>query len=182
MEREVSILRSALRWWRGQGWLDHDALADLDTGGTPAPAPAPPRLDEAAIRGVLALRAPLREQALWHLLHDTGAPIERVLALDIADLDLARRRTRSRSGPELHWQPRTAQLLALLLLSRTTGPVFLTDRRAPAATAPADRCPLTGRARLSYRRAAEVFTAATRPLDPTGHGWTLRQLRAPRPD
>jgi integrase/recombinase XerD len=30
---------------------------------------------------------------------------------------------------------------------------------------------------MSYRRAAEIFTAATRPLDPAGRGWTLRQLR-----
>jgi len=40
----------------------------------------------------------------------------------------------------------------------------------------ADVCPVTGRARLSYRRAAEIFSAATRPLDPAGHGWTPHQL------
>jgi integrase/recombinase XerD len=33
---------------------------------------------------------------------------------------------------------------------------------------------------MSYRRAAEIFTAHTRPLDPAGHGWTLHQLSAPR--
>jgi hypothetical protein len=37
-------------------------------------------------------------------------------------------------------------------------------------------CPVTGRARMSYRRAVEIFTAATRPLDPSGRGWTLHQL------
>jgi hypothetical protein len=31
---------------------------------------------------------------------------------------------------------------------------------------------------MSYRRAAEIFTALTRPLDPVGRGWTLHQLRA----
>jgi hypothetical protein len=43
-----------------------------------------------------------------------------------------------------------------------------------------DLCPVTGRARLSYRRAAEVFEEVTRPLaDPVeqAHGWTLHQLR-----
>ena len=50
---------------------------------------------------------------------------------------------------------------------------------APAGTPQADVCPLTGRARMSYRRAAEIFTTATRPLDPAGRGWTLHQLRAP---
>jgi integrase/recombinase XerD len=68
-------------------------------------------------------------------------------------------------------------LLPLLLVSRAGGPLLLTDRRAPAGVPAADRCPLTGRGRLSYRRAAELFTAATRELDPAGRGWTLRQLR-----
>jgi hypothetical protein len=39
-----------------------------------------------------------------------------------------------------------------------------------------DICPVTGQARMSYRRAAEIFTTATRPLDPGGRGWTLHQL------
>lgn len=30
---------------------------------------------------------------------------------------------------------------------------------------------------MSYRRAAEIFRAVTRPLDPAGRGWTLSQLR-----
>jgi integrase/recombinase XerD len=29
---------------------------------------------------------------------------------------------------------------------------------------------------MSYRRAAEIFTAATVPLDPAGRGWTLHQF------
>jgi integrase/recombinase XerD len=34
---------------------------------------------------------------------------------------------------------------------------------------------------MSYRRAAELFTTLTRPLDPAGRGWTLHQLRRPEP-
>jgi integrase/recombinase XerD len=68
----------------------------------------------------------------------------------------------------LHW----------LLAGRTSGPVFVTGRRARTTCAAADRCPLTGQARMSYRRAAELFTTLTRPLDPAGHGWTLHQLSA----
>jgi integrase/recombinase XerD len=30
---------------------------------------------------------------------------------------------------------------------------------------------------MSYRRAAEIFTASTSPLDPAGRGWMLHQLR-----
>ena len=45
--------------------------------------------------------------------------------------------------------------------------------RSPRQPALADFDPATGRARLSYRRAAEIFTTA-------GGGWTLHQLRHSR--
>ena len=53
------------------------------------------------------------------------------------------------------------------------GPVFLADRRpGPSRTpAAADRCPDTGRTRLSYERAEYLFTRAT------GRDATLRLLR-----
>ncbi|HVB46538.1 MAG TPA: hypothetical protein VNF47_28035 [Streptosporangiaceae bacterium] len=77
------------------------------------------------------------------------------------------------------WSRQTSELLAWLLAGRTFGPVFLTDRRATTDTAKTDVCPLTQQARLSYRRAAEIFAVSTRPLDPSGQGWTLHQLRRP---
>ena len=55
--------------------------------------------------------------------------------------------------------------------------MFVKGRRAPGHTALADLYSVTGRARMSYRRAAELFTAATARLDPAGHGWTLHQLQ-----
>jgi len=60
--------------------------------------------------------------------------------------------------------------------------MFLTDREAPARTATADVCPLTGQARMSYRRAAEIFATLTRPLDPAGRDWTLHHFSAARVD
>ena len=77
----------------------------------------------------------------------------------------------------IHWRDSTSQLLRLLVAGRSDGPVFLTDRRARTRAAAADLCPFTGRARISYRRAAEIFTGVTRSLDPAGRGWTLGQLR-----
>jgi integrase len=68
------------------------------------------------------------------------------------------------------WQTATARLLPRLLKGRTAGPVFVTDRRARVELPPGDLDPTTGRARLSYRRAAELFEQAT-------GGWTLHQLR-----
>jgi integrase/recombinase XerD len=47
---------------------------------------------------------------------------------------------------------------------RPPHPRFLTDRKAPAGTPTLDVCPETGRARLSYRRAEEVFEENTRLL------------------
>ncbi|MEU6237557.1 ATP-binding cassette domain-containing protein, partial [Kitasatospora sp. NPDC047058] len=172
LNRELSTLRAALTWWRAQGWIRTDPAAGLRPLPLPGPGHAPLTPDE--LRTLLARRAPLREQALWHLLHESGAAIETVLALDVDDLDLPRRRTLP-SAPPLHWRAGTARLLPLLVAGRTAGPLFLTDRRAPAATPAADRCPHTGRARLSYRRAAELFTAHN-------PGLTLTRLRPAPPD
>ncbi|SFF66227.1 integrase/recombinase XerD [Actinacidiphila alni] len=174
--RELSILRGAVAWWTGEGWLDTDPTTGLRPRRVPASAA---RLGADEVRAVLALDAPLRDKVFWHLVHESGASVERLLALDTDRLDLPRRRSRSAGAdaPSVRWRGGTAGLLPMLVVGRAAGPLFLTDRRAPAGTPAADRCPYTGRARLSYRRAAEIFTAATRPLDPAGRGWTLRQLQ-----
>jgi len=99
-----------------------------------------------------------------------------VLQLDIGQLDLTRHRARQGPGTGLQWREGTTQLLRWLLAGRPDGPVFITVRRAPTGSAPAHTCPVTGRARMSYRRAAEIFTSATIPLDPAGRGCTLHQL------
>ncbi|MFB7956358.1 MULTISPECIES: hypothetical protein [unclassified Streptomyces] len=206
LDRELACLRAATAWWSARGWIAADPAAGLTppTPGTdpaPVPAGAPVSVSAGApvpavvvagpasviagptadvpdrARAALALRAPLRELTLWHLLHESRAAVEQVLALDIDHLDLPRRRTKESAPGPLRWGPGTARLLPMLLAGRTAGPVFVTDRRAPAGTATADRCPVTGRGRLSYRRAAELFTTATRPLDPAGRGWTLLVLR-----
>jgi integrase/recombinase XerD len=124
--------------------------------------------------------AALREQAFWHLLADGGIAAEAALALDADAIDAEHRRVRPRAGHGvLAVSAETGELLSWLLAGRRHGPLFLTDRRAPAGTGRADVCPLTGRGRMSYRRAAEIFTEHTRPLDPAGRGWTLHQLRQP---
>jgi hypothetical protein len=110
-----------------------------------------------------------------------AAPAATVLALDASQVDLARRSARVPPGPsagaEVSWGEGTGRLLGWLLAGRRHGPVFLTGRRASGHAAAGAVCPMTGRARMSYRRAAEIFTSYTRPLDPAGRGWTLHQLR-----
>jgi len=80
----------------------------------------------------------------------------------------------------VYYQTGTALLLPRLLAGRTRGPVFLAERAPTRATPTLDVCPDTGRARLSYRRAAELFAHATTPLAAAAGqstGWSLHQLR-----
>jgi hypothetical protein len=178
VNREVSALRSAAGWWLDQGWIGADPTAGLRH--RPASDLAAP-LDAAQVEALLRLPASLREHALWRLLLDSGAGAAQVLGLDADALDLQRHRTRARPGDRpgagIAWQPATSQVLRWLLAGRTAGPVFVTRRQARGRE---DRWPVTGQARLSYRRAAELFTMLTRPLDPAGRGWTLHQLSAAR--
>ncbi|MFE4756546.1 transposase [Streptomyces mirabilis] len=65
---------------------------------------------------------------------------------------------------------------------RTRGPLFLTDRKAPGGTPTRDVCPETGRARLSYRRAEEIFGENTRLLtNPLVSPEDFEDLLAPAP-
>jgi hypothetical protein len=177
VNRELSALRSAVGWWQRQRWIGTDPTALLpQLAGRPV-ALAP--LTGTQRAALFQAPAGLREHALWHLLQDTAAPADLVLDLDADGVDVAGRRAWLSPGSGLEVGAETADLLGWLLAGRRAGPVFLTDRRAPAGTPAADTCPLTGRGRMSYRRAAEIFTQWSLPLDPAGRGWTLHQLRPP---
>jgi integrase len=184
VNRELSALRSAVGWWQDQGWISGDPTAGLrHLPGQAAPVPA---LTGGQVADLFRVQATLREHTFWRVLYDSAAHVDEVLGLDAGRLDLAHgaapvRRPPHRGDVWIHWRDNTGQLLRLLLAGRSYGPVFLTDRKAPARAAPADVCPFTGRARMSYRRAAEIFGTATRPLDPAGRGWTLGQLRQAGP-
>lgn len=175
--RHVCAVRSTVAYWRGRGWLVGDPAAGLVLR-----RPARPR-QRARGRGDIAelLRRedlPLRDRALWSLLYDTAARSAEVLALDVEDLDLRNRRAsvrRKGGAPDvIAWHTRTARLLGRLVADRRSGPVFLTDRQAKGArrgyVQRRDLDPVTSRGRLSYRRAAELFTTAS-------GGWTLHDLR-----
>ena len=178
--RELSALRSAVGWWLEQDWIRSDPTARLRHRHPDAPA-AP--LSKEQVDSLFRLSPSLREHALWRMLYDSSASVTEVLSLDADQLDLSRHRLRPRtsdslSGTNVEWREGTSQLLRWLLAGRTDGPVFVTDRRAPARATAANMVWVTGQARMSYRRAAEIFTTLTRPLDPDGRGWTLHQLSA----
>jgi integrase len=176
VNRELSALRSAVGWWLDQQWIHADPTAALRHLATSAAALPPLTPGQAA--SLFQATTSLREHAFWRMLYDTSGPVGDVLRLDVGHLDLARHQTRRGPAPApgLQWREGTTQLLRWLLAGRPDGPVFVTGRRAPAGADPAHICPVTGRARMSYRRAAEIFTSATVPLDPAGQGWTLHQL------
>ncbi|MCU7728681.1 hypothetical protein ODJ79_33645 [Actinoplanes sp. KI2] len=149
-------------------WTSLPGLADALDRRTETPSPSSGLAPAELGRILDSPSQPLRERVLWRLLHESAASVTAVLALNVEDLDLEDRRARS-GGRWVTWRSGTAHLLPDLVAGRTSGPLFLTGRR-PAPSAGGDRCPHTGRARLSYERAEYLFKRAT--------GHTLRTLRA----
>jgi integrase len=177
VNRELSALRSAVGWWQDRHWIRQDPTAGISY--LVRPPAAAPRLSDRQLAELFRAPPSLREHVFWRVLYETAAHVDVVLGLDAGDIDLRQGHGRigPASGGAIAWSGGTARLLDWLLAGRRTGPVFVTGRRARAQTAQRNICPVTGRARMSYRRAAEIFTTWTRPLDPAGRGWTLQQLR-----
>ena len=178
--RHRAAVRSFARWAAGQGWVAGDPAGLIDRRAEPGVRRTPP-IPRQRIAALWELPGvSLRERTLWRMLYESAARAERVLALNVQDLDLERRE--GGDSPAVRWQDGTALLLPRLIAGRTRGPLFLTDRRPGPSDVrdPADLCPETGRARLSYERAEYLFKRATRPLDPHGRGHTLHQLRHSR--
>lgn|GEM_PF-361885 len=176
--RNLGALRSFVRFSRGDRGQLLDELARYLHGRRP------PADCTRAIPYVMLERlwgrddAPLREKALWRLLYESAGRASEILGVDVEDLDLANKQARIRSkGGDLelvHFASGAARLLPRLLRGRRHGPVFLTGRAAPLGTPALDTCPVTGSARLSYRRAATLFG------EYSGGRYTLHQLRHSR--
>ncbi|KUN57203.1 hypothetical protein AQJ46_48390 [Streptomyces canus] len=125
-------------------------------------------LAENQIAALWRLDFSLREKTFWKMLYESAARADEVLCLNVEDLypqDKRGKITAKGGATEwIHWQSGTAQLLPRLIARRTRGPLFLTDRKAPAGTATLDVCEETSRARLFYRRGEEIFEESTRLL------------------
>jgi integrase/recombinase XerD len=171
-DRHLATLRSAAKWWQLQGWI----IADPTVGLTRRKI----NIDRTKARDQATVSAvwerddiPLRDKTLMMMLYETAARAEEILSLNVEDLDRANKRARVRSkGGDIewvYWQTGTARLLPRLIGDRERGPLFLAYRLPTRAVATVDLCPVTGRARLSYRRAAELCKQYT--------GWTLHIYR-----
>src|SRR5580704_1809990 len=169
----LDAIRSAAAYWQRQGWITADPSRMLRRR-----KPRPDRvraLSRADVEQLLTREdISLRERTLWRMLYETAARSAEVLALDVGDLDLPNRcaRVRRKGGviDVVVWQTGTARLLPRLLKGRKSGPVFVTERKARVQLPPTDIDVASGRARLSYRQAEDLFKDAT-------GGATLHQLR-----
>jgi integrase len=173
--RHVATIRSFLGFCRRRRWLVEDLTVDLER--RPETADRTKAIPLAELERLWRQEdVGVREKALWRLLYETAARAGEALSINVEDLELDNKRVavRSTGGDTdwLHFQTGSARLLPRLIAGRTRGPLFLADRAPVPARAPAavDRCPDTGRARLSYRRAEALFRQAS-------GGWTLHQLR-----
>jgi site-specific recombinase XerD len=183
--RHRSALRSFTTWAAGRGWVTADLAALIER--RPEKRDRTRAIDRHTVDALLAdPKVPLRDKTLRRLAYESAARADEVLALNIEDLDLANKRGQitGKGGDTrwIHWQSGTARLLPRLIGGRTSGPLFLADRRpAPARTpADADLCPHTGRGRLSYERAEYLFKRDTKKYDRRKRGFTLHQLRHSR--
>jgi site-specific recombinase XerD len=180
--RVVATLGSFFAYTTRQGWTGKSPAAGLERRRSQTSRDdhlrrrAIPKLELTAF---LDAQHPLREKTLWWLLYETAARANEILALNVADLDMPRRRAvvigKGGRAELVGWETKTARLLPRHLQGRTSGPLFLADIAPAPARQPAlaDLDPDSGRARVSYRRAEELFSAAS-------GGWTLHQLRHSR--
>src|SRR5450759_5309385 len=103
----------------------HRHRLDRDTHARSRAIPA------ADLLAFLRAKHPVRDKTLWWLLYESAARAGEVLALDIDDLDLPRRRAvvigKGGRAELIGWETRTARLLPRHLAGREQGPLFLTD-------------------------------------------------------
>jgi integrase len=169
----LDALRSACRYWHDQPWITDDPTAPLRRRKRALDRSR--SLSRVDVEQLLTREdIALRERTLWRLLYESAARSAEVLRLDVGDLDLPNRKAKVRrkggAVDVIVWQTGTARLLPRLIRGRKSGPLLLTERRARVELPPCDIDPVSGRARLSYRQAEDLFKAAS-------GGATLHQLR-----
>jgi len=180
--RTIATLGSFFAYTSRQGWTPVSPTSGLERRRLRTDQVGHARqraLPEGELRAFLDGGHGLREKTLWWLLYESAARAGEVLMLNVGDLDLPNRRAvvigKNGQAEQIGWETKTARLLPRLLRTRTSGPLFLAQLAAAPGRQPAlaDLDLGSGRARLSYRRAAQLFSTAS-------GGWTLHQLRHSR--
>jgi integrase len=173
--RNLATLKTFCAFCRRQGWIAGDPTEAIEHRRVSQDKTK--AISYAELEVLWSRRdVDLREKALWRLLYETAGRASEILCLDVGDVDLPNKRARvtSKGGDveRVHFASGSARLLPRLIGGRRHGPLFLTCLRSAPARAPAagDVDPTTGRARLSYRQAADLFARHS-------GGRTLHQLR-----
>ena len=169
----ITALQSFVSYCQRNKWIDHDPMSLVVRRRQPRDqTKALPYQDLEKLWSRRDIN--LREKTLWRTLYETAARAGEILALNIEDMDLPRKRAviigKGGHREYVFWASGAARLLSRYLAGRRRGPLFLTHRRPNVILARGDECPHTGRGRLSYERASTLFKQAT-------SGWTLHQLR-----
>ena len=169
----ITALQSFVSYCQRNKWLQHDPMSLVVRRREPRDqTKAIPYQDLKALWSRRDID--LREKTLWRMLYETAARAGEILALNVEDLDLPRKRAviTGKGGHKeyVFWASGAARLLSRYLAGRRRGPVFLTHRGPNVIPARGDECPHTLRGRLSYERGSTIFKQNT-------GGWTLHQLR-----
>jgi integrase len=192
--RVVATLGSFFAYTTRQGWTTTSPAAGLERRRLTIDRDAHGRarsIDQRELLAFLAAGHPLREKTLWWMLYESATRADEILALNVADLDLPRRRAvvlgKGGRAEQVGWDTKTARLLPRLVHNQRGGPLFLANiTPVPARqSALADIDPDSGRDRLSYRRRRDLpggqrrlDAAPTTPLP----AHPPRRGRSPAPD
>jgi hypothetical protein len=156
----LAAVKGAVSYWTRQGWIAADPTRMLPRRRQRADRSR--ALDRAEVERLLTdEKYSLRDRVLWRMLYETAARSAEVLSLNVEDLELtggSRSAKVTRKGgaqDTIVWQTGTARLLPRLLKGRTSGPLFVTARKARVELPKADLDD-QGHARLSYDQDAHA--------------------------
>ena len=156
----LTASRVLIGYCQRQGWLERDPATCLERRRTPRDETRAVPFEALCSRADIGLR----EKALWRMLYATAARASEILALDVEDLDLGRKRAaiRSKGGHReiIVWDAATVRLLPRYLAGRRRSPIFV--------TAGGDRRPVRSRPRRHPRWWRRTRRRASAPRPATG--------------
>ncbi|MFI2369242.1 hypothetical protein [Streptomyces sp. NPDC018833] len=119
VNRELSIARKAIGWWRRQGWIICDPTIGIER--RPAPPDRTKALTESQIAALWRMDAGVRDKTFWKMLYESAARTDEVLCLNVEDPcpQDKRGKVTSKGGATewIHWSNDSLQWLAYLLIA-----------------------------------------------------------------
>ncbi|MET8146312.1 hypothetical protein ABZU32_38900 [Sphaerisporangium sp. NPDC005288] len=175
VNRELSVMKAAIAWWRARGWLTRNPIIGIER--RPAPPDRTRALSREQIATLFDLKVNVRERTLWKALYETCARAEEILCLDVEDLLLTDKRGRvtSKGGTIewVHWQrappnscPGYSKAVSAGLCSLRTAGRLPTSPRVTHAQLPGAPACLTGEPPNSSRPSPGRSPVRASPTQP----------------